>query len=71
VSPPAVLVLVPSAEADKSMVQCGVIENPDNVARLIDSQTAPQAALLIINVAKASGTPEALLTDLCPEVADL
>jgi hypothetical protein len=44
--PPTVLVLAPSAQTDKSVVQGGVVEDPDNVARPIDSQVVTQAAPL-------------------------
>jgi hypothetical protein len=68
--PPTVLVLAPSAQTDKSVVQGGVVEDPDNVARPIDRQAVPQAAPLTDQRRESLGASEALLTDFSPEVVD-
>jgi hypothetical protein len=52
------------------MVQCGVIENPDDVARLTHSQTVAQTTFFTYQRGESLGTGETFLTDLRPKVAD-
>ena len=53
------------------MMQGGVVEDPNDVARPIDGHTAAQTALFINKRGESLRTGEAFLTDLHPQVADL
>lgn len=53
------------------MVERWVVENPDDIARLTNSQAVAQTALFIYQRGENLRTGEAFLTDLRPQLADL
>src|ERR1700758_1932261 len=69
--PVAVPVLAPATLPDEDMVQRWVVENPDDIARLTNSQAVAQTALFIYQCSESLCPCEAFLTDLRPQLADL
>ena len=69
--PIAVPVLAPATLPDEDMLQRWVVENPDDIARLTNSQAVAQTALFIDQRRDSLRTCEAFPTELRPQLADL